>query len=122
MTRSMLLLVVAAVAEIDAALDLTASSGEGGSMSDRDPKQVVRRLIEEVMNNGDPSALDELYAPDWYRRPGGGSNRFSTHSATYRCGSLNSWQRVRRWLAGSPVLAHTHLHVARPRSDRAALH
>jgi predicted ester cyclase len=32
-------------------------------MSDRDPKQVVRRLIEEVMNNGDPSALDELYAP-----------------------------------------------------------
>ena len=32
-------------------------------MTDLDPKQVVRRLIEEVMNNGDPSALDGLYAP-----------------------------------------------------------
>jgi predicted ester cyclase len=32
-------------------------------MSDADPKQVVRRLIDEVMNRGDLSALDELYAP-----------------------------------------------------------
>ena len=32
-------------------------------MSDRDPRQVVRRLIDEVMNHGDLSALDELYAP-----------------------------------------------------------
>lgn len=30
---------------------------------DEDPKQVVRRLIAEVINRGDLSALDELYAP-----------------------------------------------------------
>jgi predicted ester cyclase len=28
-----------------------------------DPKQVVRRLIDEVMNRGDLSALDDLYSP-----------------------------------------------------------
>lgn len=32
-------------------------------MQDQDPKQVVRRLIDEVMNHGDLSALDELYTP-----------------------------------------------------------
>jgi predicted ester cyclase len=32
-------------------------------MSDTDPKQVVRRLIDEVMNRGDLAALDDLYAP-----------------------------------------------------------
>jgi predicted ester cyclase len=32
-------------------------------MSDADPKQVVRRLINEVMNSGDLTVLDELYAP-----------------------------------------------------------
>jgi predicted ester cyclase len=32
-------------------------------MSDLDPKQVVRRLINEVMNDGDLAILDELYAP-----------------------------------------------------------
>ena len=32
-------------------------------MPDPDPKQVVRRLIDEVMNAGDLSALDALYAP-----------------------------------------------------------
>ncbi len=32
-------------------------------MSDPDPKYVVRRLIDEVMNNGDLSVLEELYAP-----------------------------------------------------------
>jgi len=28
-----------------------------------DPKQVVRRLIDEVMNRGDLSVLDDLYSP-----------------------------------------------------------
>jgi predicted ester cyclase len=32
-------------------------------VSDLDPKQVVRRLIDEVINRGDLSAIDELYAP-----------------------------------------------------------
>ena len=32
-------------------------------MSERDPKQVIRRLVNEVMNQGDLSGLDELYAP-----------------------------------------------------------
>ena len=32
-------------------------------MSDLDPKQTVRRLIDEVMNQGRVSVLDELYAP-----------------------------------------------------------
>ena len=32
-------------------------------MFDADPKQVVRRLIDEVMNTGDLTVLDELYAP-----------------------------------------------------------
>ena len=31
-------------------------------MSERDPKQVIRRLVNEVMNQGDVSGLDELYA------------------------------------------------------------
>jgi predicted ester cyclase len=30
---------------------------------DPDPKQVVRRLIDEVMNTGELSVLDQLYAP-----------------------------------------------------------
>jgi predicted ester cyclase len=32
-------------------------------MSDTGPKHTVRRLIDEVMNNGDLSVLEELYAP-----------------------------------------------------------
>jgi predicted ester cyclase len=36
---------------------------EEAIMVDGDPKRVVRRLIEEVMNHGDLSLLDELYAP-----------------------------------------------------------
>lgn len=32
-------------------------------MGEPDPKQVVRRLIDDVMNRGDLSAVDELYAP-----------------------------------------------------------
>ena len=32
-------------------------------MPDPDPKDVVRRLVDEVMNNGDLSVLEELYAP-----------------------------------------------------------
>lgn len=32
-------------------------------MADPEPKQVVRRLIDEVMNRGNLSAVDELYAP-----------------------------------------------------------
>ena len=32
-------------------------------MPGSDPKQVVRRLIEEVMNSGDLSVIDDLYAP-----------------------------------------------------------
>ena len=32
-------------------------------MSDPNPKCVVRRLVDEVMNNGDLSVLEELYAP-----------------------------------------------------------
>jgi predicted ester cyclase len=32
-------------------------------MTGPDPKQVVRRLIEEVMNHGDLSVLEELYSP-----------------------------------------------------------
>ena len=32
-------------------------------MSSPDPKQVVRRLINEVMNTGNISVLDELYTP-----------------------------------------------------------
>jgi predicted ester cyclase len=32
-------------------------------MPDTDPKQVVRRLIVEVMNQGNLAALDELYSP-----------------------------------------------------------
>jgi predicted ester cyclase len=32
-------------------------------VSDPDPKYLVRRLVEEVMNHGDLSVLEELYAP-----------------------------------------------------------
>lgn len=32
-------------------------------MSDPDPKDVVQRLIDEVMNHGDLGVLEELYAP-----------------------------------------------------------
>jgi hypothetical protein len=32
-------------------------------MSNPDPKEVVRRLINEVMNTGNVSVLDELYTP-----------------------------------------------------------
>lgn len=32
-------------------------------MGEPDPKQVVLRLIDDVMNRGDLSAVDELYAP-----------------------------------------------------------
>lgn len=32
-------------------------------MAATDPKHVVRRLIEEVMNDGDLDVLEELYAP-----------------------------------------------------------
>lgn len=32
-------------------------------MPDPGPKQVVRRLIDEVMNRADLSVLDEVYAP-----------------------------------------------------------
>jgi predicted ester cyclase len=32
-------------------------------MSDTDPKQVVRRLMDEVMTDGNLAALDWLYAP-----------------------------------------------------------
>jgi predicted ester cyclase len=32
-------------------------------VADPDPKYVVRRLIDEVMNNGDLGVLEELYAP-----------------------------------------------------------
>jgi predicted ester cyclase len=32
-------------------------------MSAPDPKRIVRRLIDEVMNGGDLAVLDELYAP-----------------------------------------------------------
>lgn len=32
-------------------------------MPDPDPKQVVKRLIDEVMNRADLSVLDDLYAP-----------------------------------------------------------
>jgi predicted ester cyclase len=32
-------------------------------MPDTDPKQVVRRLVDEVMNQGDLAALNELYTP-----------------------------------------------------------
>jgi predicted ester cyclase len=32
-------------------------------MPDTDPKQVVRRLIDEVMNQGDVDTVDELYSP-----------------------------------------------------------
>lgn len=32
-------------------------------MPDPEPKQVVRRLIDEVMNRADLSVLDDLYAP-----------------------------------------------------------
>ena len=32
-------------------------------MSDRDPKNVVRRLIDEVMNHGNLSVLEDLYSP-----------------------------------------------------------
>lgn len=32
-------------------------------MPEPDPKQVVRRLIDEVMNRADLSVLDELYTP-----------------------------------------------------------
>ncbi|HEU4514939.1 MAG TPA: ester cyclase [Nocardioidaceae bacterium] len=32
-------------------------------MPESDPKEVVRRLVHEVMNQGDLAAIDELYAP-----------------------------------------------------------
>lgn len=32
-------------------------------VADPEPKQVVRRLIDEVMNRADVSGLDDLYAP-----------------------------------------------------------
>ena len=32
-------------------------------MANAEPKQVVRRLVDEVMNRADLSGLDELYAP-----------------------------------------------------------
>jgi predicted ester cyclase len=32
-------------------------------VTDSDPKLVVRRLVDEVMNRGDLAALDDLYAP-----------------------------------------------------------
>jgi predicted ester cyclase len=32
-------------------------------VTDTDPKQVVRRLIDEVMNHGDLDALGDLYTP-----------------------------------------------------------
>lgn len=39
-----------------------------------DPKQIVRRLIDEVMNQGDLGVLDELYVPRLPRRPAVGWN------------------------------------------------
>jgi hypothetical protein len=33
-------------------------------VADSDPKRVVRRLIDEVMNRGDLDVLDDLYARD----------------------------------------------------------
>jgi hypothetical protein len=41
--------------------DLTLAKGR--TMTDLDPKQTVRRLIDEVMNQGKVSVLDELYVP-----------------------------------------------------------
>lgn len=32
-------------------------------MSDLDPKDVVRRLVDEVMNHGNVSVLEDLYSP-----------------------------------------------------------
>jgi predicted ester cyclase len=35
----------------------------GGGVTDQDPRRVVERLIDEVMNAGDLAVLDDLYAP-----------------------------------------------------------
>ena len=60
-------------------------------MGDPDPKQVVRRLIDDVMNRGDLSAVDELYAPQlapvarrWVHRPSLGSGGHGGAAATAR--------------------------------------
>lgn len=45
---------------VHAPLGLTVA---GVTVSDTDPKYVVRRLIDEVMNERDLSVLDELYTP-----------------------------------------------------------
>jgi predicted ester cyclase len=36
---------------------------DGGAVSDPDPKNVVRRLIDEVMNHGNLSVIEDLYSP-----------------------------------------------------------
>jgi hypothetical protein len=86
-------------------------------MSHRDPKQVVQRLIEEVMNNGDPSALDELYAP-----------RLVPAASRWIEPFLDSFSDIRmrivelvaegETVAGRFACSGTHLHVARPSSNR----
>ena len=49
-----------------------------------DPKSVVRRLIEEVMNGGRLDVIDELYTPEMAAGRGAGSRRSAKASPTSR--------------------------------------
>ncbi len=42
------------------------TSREGGKVSAEENKIMVRRMIEEVWNDHDPSAIDESVAPEYF--------------------------------------------------------
>jgi hypothetical protein len=54
-----------------------------------EPKSVVRRLIDEVMNGGRLDAIDELYTPQMAAERAGGSRRSARASPTCTWRSSN---------------------------------
>ena len=59
-------------------------------MPDSEPKQVVRRLIDDVMNQADLRHLDDVYSPRLATAARRWIEPFLTSSATCTCGSWSS--------------------------------
>ena len=85
-----------------------------------DPKAVVRRLIDEVLNDGRLEAIDELYAPELARGARRWITPFRESFPDVRDGDRRPDRRGREGRRALPLLRHPPRPLARARRPPAA--